>query len=229
MGRLQSCARNLKMSKLKKKSENINITKNCVFREICDANIYYNLLFIWINRIKLNKIFYKDFKGIFNYIEEAFITKYIFALTKIFARSSEEGLWKLLLQAKEVPENLFELRLERDPTFIHKQIRQQREEFFRNINSYIAKIQEIKAKLVALRNKQRAHNFPFMPDGQKVIWTETKEWLTFAENTFFYAMTAVCEGSCSPGHFIPEELNVEMKHSASIIKDINLTNPGDVS
>ena len=207
---------------MQKNKDNIYITRNCVNREICDANIYYNLLFEWINGILVNKKFYEAFGGMFKYVQDALETKYIFALTKIFAKKNEEGLWKLLLQVKKAPKSSFELKLERSPSFIRERIRRQRKYFFKHYDSYVNKIQKIKSRLVALRNKQRAHNFPLMPDGPRVIWKETKEWLTFAEKCFFYAMTAICESSASPGQFIPEELNVQMRELASVIKDIKL-------
>lgn len=209
------------MTKPKDKLDNINITRECVRKEICDANIYYNLLFIWINGIRINKVFYKDFSGMFDYIEEALVTKYIFALTKIFAMSRESGLWKLIVRAKAVPERFVKLKVEREPVFIHKALRKQRKEFFRDCDKYVNKIKAIKLRLTALRNKQRAHSLPFMPDGQKVIWAETKEWLTFAEKTFFCIMGAICESSSSPGQFVPEELNAQMKYFASIIEGID--------
>jgi hypothetical protein len=115
------------MTKTERKFNSLSVSKDCVLREIGDANVYYRLLFNWINGILENKSFYKNFNSIFHYVREALETKYIFAL----AKPPEECLWKLVLEARKASNKEFELKLQRDPWFIHEQMRDARKTFLK--------------------------------------------------------------------------------------------------
>lgn len=197
--------------------ENIYITKQCVDRDICDANVHYALLFDWVNGILVNEAFYRNFEGMFFHVRDAIETKYILALSKLFGSFNEAGLWKLIIQTKDVPEEIFENRLLRDPEFVREDMRREREKFFNNFDNYIRKIQAIEDKINPLRNIQKAHNLPWRPNGTSVTWEDTKGWLTFAEEVYVNAMNAICEGSATVGEFIPEELRAQMKYFARIV------------
>jgi len=207
---------------MKKNFNTLSVSKQCVHREIGDANVYYGLCFDWINGIVENKSFYKNFSSIFNYVKEALETKYILALAKLFAKPPEECLWKLVFEAKKVSDKEFELKLEREPSFIHEQMRDARKTFLEKSDIYINKIRKIEEQINPLRNMQRAHNFPFRVQGKKVTWQDAKEWLTFAEEVFVNAMDAVCETSGSVGNFFPETLNTDIRYFVSIVKSIKM-------
>jgi hypothetical protein len=207
------------MQKNNDASDNINVTATCVYDDIRDANACYNLLFIWINGLLTNEKFYRTFNRMFFHVRDALETKYILALSKLFARSSEAGLWRLIIQAKAYPVKVFDLRLEREPGFLQGQIKRQRKYFFSKYSGYVNKINKIRGKINTLRNKQKAHNISWMPDGVSVTWKETKEWLTLAEKIYFYAMTAICHTATSEGLFIPKEINDQMEHFVSVIKN----------
>lgn len=203
-------------------TENIYEVKDCVDREISEANIYYELLFKLINGILSNKNFYEEFKNIFFFIQDALETKYILALGKLFASSREASLWKLISLAKEVPLEIFEEKLKRDPAFVHAEMQNERTLFLTNSDNYITEIQRIEKKISPLRNRQRAHNFLGWTTEERVLWIETREWLTFAEKIFFNTTCAICETSFQVGDFFPKELESEIAYFISQIKDIEI-------
>lgn len=209
------------MDSRKKVLGNLYITKDCVDREIRDANAYYKLLFKWVNGILKNKMFYRNFNIIFHYIKDALETKYILSLTKIFAVRQEESLLKLIRQAKNISNKDFELKLEREPDFIHDQMREERKEFFKKFDIYVTEIAKIEKRVNPLRNIQKAHNFPLRPQGKKVSYQDTQVWLDFAEKVFVNAMDAICETSPRIGEFFPDnEFDTRISHFVSIIEDV---------
>jgi len=225
--RPDSFCRQIKLSGQKMKRERnsidrLSIAKECVDREIRDANVYYKLLFELINGLLENKNFYKNFDKLFFYIREALETKYVFALAKIFASSKEESLWRLIVEVKKIPDVDFYLKLKREQGYMQGQIKNERLIFFNSYNSYIIEINKIKSKISFLRNTQRAHNYPLWSKKEKITWQQTKDWLSFAEKVFSNSVEAICESSPSPGSFVPDDFSTDIRYLVSVIKTINL-------
>ena len=205
--------------KNKKKQEynQLHIAKECVHREICNANIYVKLLFDWVNGILENKDLYKNFAGMFTYIRWAIEAQYVMTLGKLFAvKSGEVGLIALIIEARKMPDEFFEVLLGREQPFTHQQLKQARTDFLKNANSYIQRVREINKQINPLRNIQIAHNYPLRSSNISVTWDKTKKWIVFAEEVFVQAMDATCESTVRVGDFVPTELYSQMKHFVSI-------------
>jgi hypothetical protein len=211
------------MNKMSKENQgyDLDVTKEIVCEDIIVANICYKLLFHWVNGLlSKNKKFYSRYEGMFFYIREAIVNQYVFTLAKLFASDKEASLSKLILQTKEVSDELFELRLERYATAPHKKLREQREEFFNKSEDYLKKIRKIKKKINPLRNTQRAHNFPLTKSKTKTIWNNSKEWLIFAETIFVRAMDAAGKSAVRVGNFVPAEIDIQIRdfiYSVSVV------------
>ncbi|MCR4336533.1 MAG: hypothetical protein NUV91_01840 [Candidatus Omnitrophica bacterium] len=206
---------------MNKEYNNLDITKKNVEREILEARIYRNLLSNLIMGIRKSS-FYNNHKEVFHYIEGTLETSYILALCKIFAKSKEESLWKLLDLVRQVEDKTFENRLRSFPHAPHEQLRQQREKILHNISSYIERIQEVEELLNPFRNTRRAHNFPLLiGKAREITYGQTEEWLDFAEEVFIAAMDGVCSSACRVGDFIPQELIYQMDSMVRTIKAVD--------
>lgn len=203
---------------MKAVKNSLELTKACVNRDICEANIYHSLMFKWINGLVAIERFNREFEGLFHYVRDAFETKYILALAKIFARSNEAGLWRLILQVKDVSEQAIEIKLEREHAFIRNRLKRQREEFLVRFEEYENQIKEISDKISPYRNVQRVHNIPWWQPDSDATWNETKAWLTFAESVFVQVMDGICEGHSSVGGFYPSELNGQIEYFAHLLE-----------
>lgn len=199
--------------------DSITVTKECVQRDIFDANIFQALMFKWINGLVAINGFERAFDGICHWLRDAIETKYIFALAKLYARSNEAGLWRLIQQAKQYPQPAIDVKLERVHDFLRGNLIEQRREFMSNYDAYEQRIKEISNVIEPYRNIQRAHNLPWRQnDGTKVTWDDAKEWLTFAERVFVQAADGICESCCRVGEFFPAELNGQMDYFVSLLK-----------
>ncbi|MFA5160361.1 MAG: hypothetical protein WC484_07660 [Candidatus Omnitrophota bacterium] len=197
--------------------DSLDVTKECVYRELCDANIYYSLMFKWINGLVGIKTFNREFEGLCHFLKDALETKYIFALAKVFARSKEAGLWRLIRQVKDVSKAFIEIKLERH-AHIRDESTRNRKEFLSRFDEYEKKIKEISDKISPYRNIQRAHNIPWWNHDSEETWNQTKEWLSFAETVYVQAMDGICGGSCRIGEFYPSELNGQIKYFVQLIE-----------
>ena len=199
--------------------DSIMVTKECVQRDIFDANIFHSLMFKWVNGLIAIKGFERNFDGMFRWVRDGLETKYIFALAKLFARSKEAGLWRFIQQSKEYSQEAIDIKLERVHDFLRDDLRNKRQEFLKNFDAYEKRIREISDVIEPYRNIQRAHNLPWRQnDGKKVTWEDTKEWLTFAEQVFVQAVDGICESCCRVGEFFPAELNGQMDYFVSLLK-----------
>jgi len=87
-----------------------------VEKDICNAQVYYRLLFDWLNGIGKSKKLYKNFHGIIDNLGNALVKVYIVSLAKLFTRNANEfGLLALINEVKSIPVEFFEHQLERDP------------------------------------------------------------------------------------------------------------------
>jgi hypothetical protein len=200
--------------------DSLLVTKECVRGDILDANIYHSLMFKWVNGLVAVNGFERAFDGMFHWIRDALETKYIFAMAKIFARSNEAGLWRFIQQAKAYSQDAIDLKLERVHDFLKDSLRNQRQEFLKNFDTYEKKIKEISEVIEPYRNVQRAHNLPWRQNGGKeVTWDTTKRWLDFAEQVFVQTVDGICESCCRVGEFFPSELNGQMDYFTSLLKE----------
>ena len=198
----------------------IVVAKDCVWRDLTQGNIYHRLLFRWMNGIIESKNIQKNAGAIIHYVGDALETKYVLALSKLFAGTKEQGLWKLILLVKNIPEAQIDSSLEQMPSFLRARPRQVRADFLENFNSNVDAIKAIREKIKPLRNVQRAHNSPLTPESAPVLWKESKEWLTFAEELYVQAMDGICEGAIRVGHFLPAEMDSQIDWFISMIREL---------
>ena len=198
--------------------DSLEITKECVHREMSEANIYHSLMFKWINGLVGLDGFNREFGGLFHYVRDALETKYILAIAKIFARSNEAGLWHLIQLAQDASGQFIEIKLERVNSFIRNRLKQQRVDFLTRFEEYEKKIKEISDKISPYRNIQRAHNIPWWKHDSEETWNMTKEWLTFAETVYVQAIDGICESCSRVGGFYPSELNGQMEYFIHILQ-----------
>ena len=163
--------------------------------------------------------FYEKFDAIFHYVRDALDTKYILALSKLFGRTGEESLWKLIQQTKLIPERAFEIRLERMRDGLRDRFKKRRDEFWRDDRNYEKRIKEIRSKLKPLRNSQRAHNFPLTESNGNTTWNETKDWIEFAEIVYAHAMDAICRPRTAIDYPVLRDLETEIKDFISLLND----------
>ena len=197
----------------------LELTKACVNREIIEANIYLSLLFKLANGLGAVNGFKQQFGGLFSYLCDSLETKYILALAKLFAPSSEAGLWRLIQQARNVTQESIDLKLERQ-SFAGERLKLARKEFILHFSEYENKILALNKKISPYRNIQRAHNIPWWETNNDAKWNEAKEWLSFAEMVFVQAMDGICEGCCRVGNFYPHELNGEIECFLQLIREV---------
>ena len=206
------------MTKTKNKSHDLKVTKEIVFSDISDAHAYHKLLFIWINELIRAKV-YINFLAIFPYLQKAVVREYILTLGKLFSsNAAEECLLKLMDAAKAVPNEAFDLKLEKNPTAPHEQLRKQREKFFKNVDEYIEKIKKIEKKINPLRNTYIAHNFPMRIMNTTSTFDETIEWIKFAEEIIVCAMDGAAESCPREGDFIFKGIDDMMKRFVFMAK-----------
>lgn len=184
----------------------LTVTKKYIERDLIDAESYRKLLSEWLSSISKNQ---SQFNVIWHYVADALETKYIVVLSKLFAGTQEESLWKLIAQAKALAEkkgnsDLIEHKLERLPEVIRQDLRRQRDDFLVNFENHVERIQGIEKQLNSLRNKDRIHNYPNRADGPSVSWKQFKEWQNFAEEIYCQSMDAVPEEHLS--QFITDDL-----------------------
>ena len=160
-----------------KKGESLTVVKKIVHNDITDANMCRALLFDWGNGIiRGNSRFYTRFMTIFKFIEESLISRYVLSLAKLFAGSKEASLRKLMELVTYIPDNEFELKLERYPESPQERIRQERISFFKNLDSHVESIKEIKESISPLRNIQRVHNnISWENKNGEITFDKTKE------------------------------------------------------
>ncbi|MEW5758590.1 MAG: hypothetical protein AB1755_03850 [Candidatus Omnitrophota bacterium] len=198
----------------------IKKTKDCIDKDISDANACYKLYFDCLNIIRKYKIFYNDFATIFFYFEEALDTKYILALAKLFSISTkEEGLLKLAYDIKNFDTDVLALRYEGVGNIILNTVKKQRKLFLKNFNRYIKRIKVIEEKINPLRNIQRAHNYPYRGGKYHVSWAESKRWLKFAEALFVLMLDGICEPCPRAGNFLPENLDKKIRYFNLVLYD----------
>ena len=211
---------------MNKNREPIVVAKDCVWRDLTQGNIYHRLLFRWMNGIIASKNIQKNAGAIIHYVGDALETKYVLALSKLFADTREQGLWKLILLVKDIPEAQIDSSLEQMPSFLRARPRQVRADFLENFNSNVDAIKAIREKIKPLRNMQRAHNSPLTPESAPVLWKESREWLTFAEELYVQAMDGICEGSVEVGHFLPTEIDSQIDWFISVARDLEIGTVG---
>lgn len=196
----------------------IIVTKECVDRDLCEANIYHSLMFNWNNKLVKLRKFDREFSGLFNYVRDAIETKYILALGKIFGNSNEASLLCLIFQAKDLSEDFIQIKLERQNDIIRRRAITNRKEFLNQFETYKNKIIKIGEKISPYRNIQRAHNNPWRNSDGKETRNQVHEWLTFAESVYVQAMKGICESCGEVGEFYPSALNGEIDYFVSVIE-----------
>ncbi len=207
-----------------KDREPIVVAKACLERDLMEGNIYHRLLFRWMNGIIANKKFRRNAEAIIQHIGDALETKYVLALAKLFADTSEYGLWKMIQLVKDIPQAQIDSGLEQLPSFLRGRHNQLRVDFLGNFDHYVHEIKAIREKIKPLRNVQRTHNCPLTPESAPVLWKDSKEWLTFAEELYVQAMDGICEGSLRVGHFLPTEIDSQIDWFTSVSKSWEIEN-----
>ena len=205
-----------------KDGEPIVLAKDCVWRDLTQGNIYHRLLFRWMNGIIASKSIQKNAGAVIHYVGAALETEYVLSLSKLFADTGEQGLWKLILLVKDIPQGQIDSALEQLPSFIRARHRQVRSDFLGKFDNHVDEIKAIREKIKPLRNMQRAHNYPLTPESAPVLWKESREWLTFAEELYVQAMDGICEGASRVGHFLPTEMDSQIDWFNATVRDWEL-------
>lgn len=189
-------------------SLDLQLAEKCVSRDLIEADIYYHLMFDFMNPMALDDILPKKCGLILKYMRDSFDTSYILVLSKIFGLPSESSLERMTLEIFRMPENVFELRLQRKHLIRQKEFVNARVEFKSEYRSNLKRIQNIRKKLSELRNIFRVHNYPKRPVKHKTIFKETEEWRDFAKKLYF---TCLYAGIVENGHGINDFLREDFE------------------
>lgn len=196
---------------------NLQLAEKCVSQDLVLANIHYRLMFDLMNPMVLDKVLPKRCGLILKAMRDSFDTAYILTLSKIFARSNESSLEGMVFEVFRMPENEFELRLERKHKILQDEFISARQKFKSEYENNIRKIENIRKKLSELRNIFRAHNFPTRPIKYDTVFKETEDWRDFAKKLYGICLcAAVIEDGHGINHFLnqdfDEQLTFLLKH-----------------
>jgi hypothetical protein len=201
-----------------KEYDNPKIIGQCVEKDIRRARIYHALLSKLIVNLRSEKI-YAECRNVFEYLEIALENEFVLCLGKIFGDTKEGTLWQLLKILESSSKEQFEKELQKYPNAPHSSMRQARRNTLNNIASIENEIKKIKENLKPLRNTERVHNIPWLPEGkEKTVWGQALEWLDFAEQKLEQIMDSLCESALRVGDYYSNQFDGEINHFLELIK-----------
>lgn len=201
---------------------NIEITQKYVEKELVYAEKYQKILDNWCDEIGgLLHPFHQKSPNLLETIRVALTDSFVISMAKIFARSNEAGLWKLIQLASEIEDNFLQLKLERKPDFVKSNCEEKRKVFLSNKEMYIAKIKEIRNELKPLRNIERVHNLPWYDDATKIAWPKLKGWLYLAKKIYAEILESIVE-TYPLNDLVPEEFDRQIADNVNWINNISV-------